>query len=62
MSNMYLFNGNWLISKSIGDCLGRGAFGSVYRGLNTFSGETVAIKQIKLKTLQGTDAAEMMVC
>ncbi|KAK7562645.1 hypothetical protein IWX92DRAFT_233092 [Phyllosticta citricarpa] len=29
----------------LGDCLGKGAFGSVYRALNWNNGETVAIKQ-----------------
>ncbi|KAI9142655.1 hypothetical protein BKA69DRAFT_1065643 [Paraphysoderma sedebokerense] len=32
----------------LGDCIGKGAFGSVYRGLNLETGEVVAIKQIKL--------------
>ncbi|KAF2100393.1 hypothetical protein NA57DRAFT_12354, partial [Rhizodiscina lignyota] len=35
----------------IGDCLGRGAFGSVYRAINFRNGETVAIKQIRLENL-----------
>lgn len=35
----------------LGDCLGKGAFGSVYRALNWGTGETVAIKQIKMENL-----------
>lgn len=32
----------------LGDCLGKGAFGSVFRALNMGTGETVAVKQVKL--------------
>lgn len=35
----------------LGDCLGKGAFGSVYWALNMGTGETVAVKQIKLADL-----------
>ncbi|KAI9706280.1 MAG: hypothetical protein M1820_004855 [Bogoriella megaspora] len=35
----------------LGDCLGKGAFGSVYKALNWNTGETVAIKQVKLADL-----------
>jgi serine/threonine protein kinase len=35
----------------LNDCLGRGAFGSVYRAFNWSNGETVAIKQIRLADL-----------
>nr|POE82371.1 cytokinesis protein seph [Quercus suber] len=35
----------------LGNCVGRGAFGSVYRALNWSTGETVAIKQIRLADL-----------
>ena len=37
--------------QQLGDCLGKGAFGSVYRALNWGTGETVAVKQIKLGDL-----------
>ena len=36
------------IPQQLGPCLGRGAFGSVYRSLNWTTGETVAIKQVRL--------------
>ena len=35
----------------LGDCLGKGAFGSVFRALNMSTGETVAVKQVKLADL-----------
>lgn len=42
----------------LGDCLGKGAFGSVYRALNWGTGETVAIKQIRLADLpKGADTS-----
>lgn len=34
----------------------------MYRGLNTHSGETVAVKQIKLKNIAEVEAKEIMVC
>ncbi|KAJ4294246.1 Protein kinase of the Mitotic Exit Network [Kalmusia sp. IMI 367209] len=44
----------------LGDCLGRGAFGSVYRALNWGTGETVAVKQVKLETLGQADLKTIM--
>jgi serine/threonine protein kinase len=35
----------------LGDCLGRGASGAVYRALNLGTGRTVAVKQIKISDL-----------
>ena len=35
----------------LGDCLGKGAFGSVFRALNMNTGEAVAVKQVRLADL-----------
>jgi serine/threonine protein kinase len=45
----------------LGDCLGKGAFGSVYRALNWGTGETVAIKQVKLADLPKGQSRAIMV-
>ncbi|GET00056.1 cytokinesis protein sepH [Rhizophagus clarus] len=35
----------------LGDCIGKGAFGSVYRALNWETGEVVAVKQVKINNI-----------
>lgn len=47
--------------QQLGDCLGKGAFGSVYRALNWGTGETVAVKQIKLADLPKSELRVIMV-
>lgn len=44
----------------LGDSLGKGAFGSVYRGLNWMSGETVAVKQVRLGSMPQGELREIM--
>lgn len=39
---------NMILSQRLGECLGKGAFGSVYKAFNWGTGEAVAVKQIKL--------------
>lgn len=50
-----------LQNYQIGDCLGKGAFGSVYRALNWTTGETVAVKQIQLSDIPKSQLGEIMV-
>jgi serine/threonine protein kinase len=45
----------------LGDCLGKGAFGSVYRALNWGTGQTVAIKQVRLADLPKSELRVIMV-
>lgn len=43
---------SWLTTvpklQRLGDCIGKGAFGSVYKAFNWGTGEAVAVKQIKI--------------
>lgn len=39
------------IAQRLGECIGKGAFGSVYKAFNWSTGEAVAVKQIKLVDL-----------
>lgn len=43
----------------LGECLGKGAFGSVYKAFNWGTGEAVAIKQIKLTDLPKSELRMM---
>jgi len=50
-----------LDGQTLGDCLGKGAFGSVYRALNWGTGQTVAVKQVRLSDLPKSELRVIMV-
>ncbi|KAF8524190.1 hypothetical protein JB92DRAFT_2881468 [Gautieria morchelliformis] len=43
----------------LGNCIGRGQFGSVYRALNLNTGQMVAVKRIRLEGLSETEVAQL---
>lgn len=45
----------------LGDEIGRGAHGIVYKGLNLENGEFVAIKQVSLENIKDEDLKNIMV-
>lgn len=49
-----------LSNYQLGDLLGRGASGNVYRALNFLNGETVAIKSISLASLPASSLPDIM--
>lgn len=53
-------NANALPNYQLGDSLGKGAFGQVYRALNWTTGETVAVKQIQLSNIPKGELGEIM--
>ncbi|KIJ54808.1 hypothetical protein M422DRAFT_240892 [Sphaerobolus stellatus SS14] len=55
-----LDSGSGLAQYQLGDSLGKGAFGQVYRALNWATGETVAVKQIDLKNIPRSELGEIM--
>ncbi|KAI0683103.1 kinase-like protein [Earliella scabrosa] len=54
-------NSNKLLKEyQLGDSLGKGAFGQVYRALNWATGETVAIKEIQLGNIPKSEIGQIM--
>lgn len=49
-----------LLDYQLGDLLGRGASGNVYRALNFLTGETVAIKSISVQSLPASSLPDIM--
>jgi serine/threonine protein kinase len=50
------------MAQRLGECLGKGAFGSVYKAFNWGTGEAVAIKQIKLGDLPKSELRMIEAC
>ncbi len=46
----------------LGDEIGKGAYGRVYKGLDLENGDFVAIKQVSLENIPPEDLASIMVC
>lgn len=46
--------------QQIGNCVGKGQFGAVYRSLNLSSGQMVAIKRIKLEGIKTEEIDDVM--
>jgi len=44
----------------LGNCIGRGQFGSVYRALNLNTGQMVAVKRIRLEGLKEDEVTQLM--
>lgn len=44
----------------LGNCIGRGQFGTVYRALNLTTGQMVAVKRIRLEGLKEDEVAQLM--
>ncbi|KAF8189096.1 hypothetical protein K438DRAFT_1676847 [Mycena galopus ATCC 62051] len=44
----------------LGNCIGRGQFGSVYRALNLNTGQMVAVKRIRLESLKEDEVTTLM--
>lgn len=48
------------VRYQLGNCIGRGQFGSVYRSLNLSSGQMVAIKRIRLSGVKEKEVCDVM--
>ncbi|KAJ7285231.1 kinase-like domain-containing protein [Mycena rebaudengoi] len=52
--------GKPLAHFQLGNCIGRGQFGSVYRALNLNTGQMVAVKRIRLEGLKEDEVTKLM--
>lgn len=47
-------------AQQLGNCIGRGQFGAVYRALNLNTGQMVAVKRIGLDGLKEDEISQLM--
>lgn len=52
----------WDLEQMLGDEIGKGAYGRVYKGLDLENGDFVAIKQVSLENIAQEDLNIIMVC
>ena len=50
------------MGQMLGDEIGKGAYGRVYKGLDLENGDFVAIKQVSLENIVQEDLNVIMVC
>nr|XP_031861223.1 uncharacterized protein CI109_003193 [Kwoniella shandongensis]KAA5528295.1 hypothetical protein CI109_003193 [Kwoniella shandongensis] len=53
-------SGRPVVRYQLGNCIGRGQFGSVYRSLNLGTGQMVAIKRIRLHGMREDEVTDVM--
>lgn len=51
----------WALEQMLGDEIGKGAYGRVYKGLDLENGDFVAIKQVSLENIAQEDLNIIMV-
>jgi hypothetical protein len=49
-----------VLKKQLGNCIGRGQFGSIYHALNLNTGQMVAVKRIRLEGLKEDEVTQLM--